>query len=316
MNARDTELLQKRLALARIIRERTRLLPAMAYQPHEVCRRGPRAGRPSGQILFHQSKHPARIVASGNGWGGTMAMGCEVDAWARGTNRWQVTPPPPTLTFWFAPLKAQFEALWMKLLKPKVFGPTVRKRRDDMGTFIEWTNGSRMYVGSYETSWKSFQGPEPDLVAFDEQPPVALWNEMQQRRRGSGMAKTRFICKATQTGGWSWMGDVIYKPWLERHKAEGLDEEASVLAQLDRYFWLWPFGGIHDNPFADEETIREYEERVWPSAKERKVRLYGGFESFAGDPVFDAAALEWYAAQQARWAEEYGGELAGFFSIA
>lgn len=307
--------LAKMAAARRIGLARAREYPAMLYEPHAVAThpRACRPGKPSGQLQFHEATQPVRLASPGNGWGGTMACGVEVDAWVRHTCRWQPTPEPPILSIWFCPKMAQFDALRLRLLEPKVFGRRARWRTDSIGNFFEWPNGSRMYVGSYNTSWTQFEGIEPDLVVFDEQPPPALWREMQQRRRGQGIRKCRFIGKATQTKGWSWMADTIYEEWLAYHRERGLTESEAMDAQLHPYYWVWPMGGIHDNPHVDEETVVEYEERSWPSEKERKVRLRGGFESFHGDAVFDEEAVAWFADQQERWDETLGAGRHGFF---
>jgi hypothetical protein len=275
------------------------LAPANWYRPHSVVTRAPtlptdamfnRAGMPSGQLQFHKSLHPARIVASGNGWGGTTAMACEVDAWCRGTNRWQITPKPPVQVIWFCPMYKQFEILREQLVS-FAFGQVPKFFASGPKLGFKWPNGSQVFLGSYDTSWTHFQGIQPHLIAFDEQPPPALWREMRQRRR-SRSRLTRFICKATQTEGWSWMGVEIYNAWLEHHKQLGLDEDQAMQQQLHPFFFVWPKGGIHDNPDVSDEICREKEIEAWPSKRERKVRLYGGFENWSGDCVFDEEGMD------------------------
>ena len=266
--------------------------PAEFYTPHHTCARGPRAGLPSGQLQFHQSPHMIRVVAAGNGWGGTMALACEIDAWCRHTNRWQQTPKGPIIGLWFAEKYAQFEIL-MENLGPKTLGPRVQRRQSSLGTtFLEWPDGSKMYLGSYDSDWTSFQGIEPNLVVFDEVPPIKLWREMMQRRRGSRAC--RYVCKATQTDPTQqWMREEIYIPWLQHHAKQGLTEEQAMVVQNDPRLWVWPRGGIHDNPAASDDDIRNYELNPWSGPQERQVRLFGGFVNFTASPVFDPAALEW-----------------------
>jgi hypothetical protein len=71
-----------------------------------------------------------------------------------------------------------------------------------------------------------------------------------------------------------------------------------VVEQRHPYLWVWPLGGIHSNPGCDEQDVAEYEARVWRNAKERKVRLFGGFLSLVGDPVFQEEDLAYLKAQR------------------
>jgi hypothetical protein len=311
---------REQVRLAEALHKRARLTPAATYRPHSITHRSPsrpedaaydRKGRPSGQLQFHQSKHPVRIAAPGNGWGGTFAMAAEVDAWVRHTHRWQHTPDGPLQVIWFCPLYKQF-ALLREQLTTHIFGSLPRFiQGGHNGPHFVWPDGSKMFLGSYDTSWDHMQGIEPHLIAFDEQPPPALWREMQQRRRSSERL-TRYICKATQTKGWGWMGEDIYRPWREYHIERGVtDEEEMMDQQLHPYYWLWPRGGIHDNPYVADEVIVEHEERAWPSKLERKVRLYGGFESFDSHCIFDGDALDWLRVRAKELDVEIGGSIRG-----
>jgi hypothetical protein len=179
---------------------------------------------------------------------------------------------------------------------------------------FRWPDGSHLYLGSYDTSWKQYQGIEPHLVIFDEQPPPALWREMRQRRR-SAKRLTRFICKATQTEGWSWMAEEIYVAWLKFHQDLGLDEEQAMAQQRHAFFWVWPRGGIHDNPAVSETTLREKEEEAWPTPRERKVRLYGGFERWHAHCVFDQDGLDWQRMRAAQLEKELGPAIEGMFVL-
>jgi len=306
----DLQLARQQLAFAQRLRQHDRLYPSERYEPHAWTERGPRAGRQSGQAQFHEAERPIRVMAPGNGWGGTTALGAEVDAWARGTQRWRPTPPPPVRMVWFCPEFRQFDIVRWNL-EQFCIGYTPRFVTGGFGgpRYI-WPNGSTLYLCSYDRSWTHIQGIELDLAAFDEQPPIMLWREMMQRRRG--IRKCEYICKATQTKGYSWMATELYEPWKEHHQQRGvMDEERMVLEQLHPDMWVWPFGGCHDNPALDAQDIEWYETRRWSSAKERKVRLFGGFESWTGDAVFDQDALDWMRAMQGRWDEEFGAGRSG-----
>lgn len=248
-------------------------------------------------------------MAPGNGWGGTTAMGAEVDAWMRHTNRWQPTPSHRIRAIWFCPKRAQFE-LVRQNLEEWCIGTVPRFLTSGLeGPRYVWPGGDTLYLGSYESGWKGFQGIELDLVAFDEQPPLPLWKEMMMRRRG--MRQTKYICKATQTEGISWMAKEIYEPWLTFHAERGIDEERAMQEQRHPTIWCWPAGGPHDNPALSDDDIRWYEAQRFSSANERHVRLFGGFRSFVTNPVFDEAGLEWLRSMQDEWEIAYGAAREG-----
>lgn len=312
--SREADLAAKQLALYRQLEIRARICPSDRYAPHHTVASSPvdpalaaydRIGRPSGQRQFHESTHPVRLMAPGNGWGGTSAMGMEIDAWMRHTQRWQETPPWPIVAVWFCRLHAQFDIQRESILIAKCFGKIPQWKPTGFGgpRFV-WPDGGTLYIGSYDTDWTKYEGIELDLVAFDEQPPVKLWGEMMMRRRGA--KKTRYICKATQTQGWSWMANDIYLPWKQYHADRGLDEEEAMVRQLHPNWWVWPTGGCHDNPALSREDRIWYEEQIWPSARERKVRLFGGFESFLGDCIFDLDAIDRLEARARDLAIEIG----------
>lgn len=291
--------LARKIELARELGEIRRLYPALNYSPHHTCTRGPFTGKPSGQLQFHQSAHMQRVVASGNGWGGTMALGCEVDAWMRHTNRWQITPDWPCLAVWFCKEFRQIHLLLQDMLIPACFGPTVKV---DSGGFggpkIIWPDGGTLYLCSYDRPWTHIEGIQVDLFVFDEPPLRRLWQATEERHRGSRAC--RYICKATQMYADNedpWMADGIYRPWLDYHRALGMDEEQAIVAQRHPKLWVWPRGGKHDNPAVTDEQIAMHEARTYPSALERKIRMFGGFESLNDSPVFDAEALDWMESQ-------------------
>lgn len=296
------------------IDQRRKALPADFYEPHKLSTRGPRAGMSSGQWQCHNSLHPIRVAAPGNGWGGTVMMGYEVDAWCRHTNRWQITPAGPVQCVWFCPEFRQL-ALMMAELRENCFGPIpVMKESGFGGPHMEWPDKSKLFFASYDRSWSHLQGIPLDLALFDEEPPVQLWREMLQRRRTK--RKTKFMCKATQTMSDGWMGgDELYGKWLEFHAARGLTEDQAMDAQLHGDIWCWPKGGIMDNPGADQADVDWYLNRTWPSDKERNVRLYGGFQSWAGDPVFDPAGVERLRQRMEELGREFGPGLVGSFEI-
>lgn len=291
----------ERLAVREQLQQWVALAPGDAYEPHGLTTRAPqnaqdrliydRRGKPSGQLQFHQATHAIRVCAPGNGWGGTTAMAAEVDAWCRHTNRWQKTPSEPVQCIWFCPIYKQFDMLLPNLIDV-AFGRVPRLKSGHGGHHLVWPDDSKLHLASYDTSWGHLQGIEPHLIAFDEQPPKPLWREMMQRRRGKRRA--RFICKATQTKGWGWMATDLYIKWKKHHEEQGITEEERMMElQLHPTIWCWPRGGIHDNSHMSAEDDAWYEQQSWASEKERKVRLYGGFEQWSGDCIFEDAVIDW-----------------------
>jgi hypothetical protein len=279
---------------------------------------GYRPGKPgvpdadNGQLQFHRARHTVRFMPVGNGWGKTHAVCVEYNAWARHTNRWQKTPPWPVKMVHFPKQETQWELIWPEMYR-KIFGPEVIVLDD--GKHFTWPDGSTLTIGLADTvtAWKKYQGIEADLIGLDEHKPWGLWRELTARKRG--MRDTRYIIGATQTEGITWMKEAWYDPWLAHHTEAGLSEEQAMRAQTHPQVWCWPRGGIHDNPVATDDQIAWQRSQTWTSEKEKKVRLYGGFESWIGDGVFDEDALAELRAWCESAAEKYGEERTGCLEI-
>jgi hypothetical protein len=292
---------EERIAIARVLfgNERNKirtLTPAEFYEPHHTCPAdSPRAGLQSGQLQFHQAPHKVRGMAPSNGWGGTMALGCEVDAWMRHTNRWQQTPRAedgPLTILWYCKKYEQFEILRTDLLEPKCFGTYAKLGTSKFGApQYQWPTGSVMHIGSYEGAVLQFEGIEPDAIVFDEPPPRGLYDTMMVRLRTSRPFSGKCWWKGTQREGWTWMADEIYLKWLDFHRKLGMDEERAMIEQRMEWLWLWPRGSIWDNPHLTPDYRRFLMSQNFRGPKEKKVVTEGGFESFTGDPVFDADAV-------------------------
>lgn len=270
------------------------LTPGDWYEPHHTCPpESPRAGRPSGQLQFHLSRHKVRIMAPSNGWGGSRAMACEVDNWARHLSRWGSTPDGPLTMMWFCPKYDQFEILRKDLYEPKCWGAIAKFGASKFGSpQYQWPDGTVLHVGSYEAGWDGFEGVEPDMICFDEPPPKKLWDTLMVRLRTSRPHSGRACCKATQIKGWTWMAEELYLPWLDLHRKRGMDEEAAMVAQLDADYWVWPKGSVWDNPYLEPDYRRFLLRQRFSGPTERRVRTEGGFASFTSDPVFDHEAID------------------------
>lgn len=269
---------RQRLVAKAILQQYRYSRPCDDYTPHD-----------QGQLQFHQSTHTIRGLFPGNGFGKTTAVGAECHNWCIHSNRWQKTPPWPVQVVWFCQDFQQFGKL-RDQIERDIIGSTARWRETTDGKFYQYPDGSRWFIASADRSWTFFQGTNPDLIVFDEQPPLKLWREAAMRRRGK--RKTRYAVSATATQGISWMADTIWAPWKKLYEDLGLSHETALFEQPHRDIWVWDEGGIEDNPGADEEDVRWYKAQEWSSEKEKKVRLRGGFEDWTGDSVFDEFSIE------------------------
>lgn len=301
----ELELARARLALARSVRARRAAIPSEWYVPSVPTKDRPYAN----QRGFHEAPHAIRLLVPGNGWGKTTAMGAEAQAWAMHTNEFQPTPSWPLLMLWFCKLRDQFELVRVQL-RETIIGSSARWVDD---SFV-WPDGSRLWIGSADrsTDWRKWQGVPADLILFDEQPPRSLWREMTMRRRGK--RKTRLVIGATATEGESWMEGELYRPWLQHHQDQGLDEDRALFAQTHERIWVWSRGGIEDNPGADDEDIAWYDYSTsLMHPKERQVRRRGGFATWVGDGVFDSEAMEVLEQLAQSANEKRGGSMLGMF---
>lgn len=277
--ARDLRDIGEALAL---IDECIRRAPYRAYRPSDMADGGNR-----GQLQFHRSTHPVRLLVPGNGWGKSMAMGIEAAWWLDHAHPYRATPRHPIIALWIATEFRQFEMQSKGLLEAKCFARGWKWNENK--SRYTWPDGSSLYVASADRDWTYLQGVPVDLVCFDEEPPLKLWRELRQRRRAD--RQTEFVIGATATRGESWMEQELYRPWLEHHKALGLDEAAAMKAQQHPRIYVHPRGGIEDNPGARTDDVAWYDEARWSSEAERRVRRHGGFGRFGGTSVFDDQAV-------------------------
>ena len=247
---------------------------------------------PHGQRQFHAAPHIIRLLAPGNGWGKSCALAVEIAYWVGHCHPFQATPDWPVQVFLvirkfgqWDKVRAAWEQWWPA-------GWTYNVQRQT----YTWPDGSRVHLVSDETTWSSEQGSNPDLIVIDETCPASLWSELRMRRRGK--RQTRYCIGATQTEGLTWMYSELFLPWLEAHKAAGYSVEEALHKQIHRYpgmstpgIFVWHVGGVESNPTASAEDVAFYQSARFASEAERRVRLGGGFEDFAGTPVFAQAML-------------------------
>ena len=270
-------------ALAEMLAHR----PSDAYVPGVPKRFPNEADR--YQLQFHRSLHTVRCLVLGNGAGKTTVAGIECDWWCQGDHPHQVgIPKGPKQIVWVC-MKFQQMKLLREQLERKCFTRGWKYNENDHE--YKWPNGSTITIFSNDGDWEGIQGLNPDLVVIDEECDPRLWRELTMRRRGD--KKTRFVISATATKGKRWMFSDLYKPWLDHHTAQGMTEDQAMRVQNHRDYWVWPKGGLLDNPANSEEDLRWYETALaFASPQEKQARLRGGFIDLSQSPVFDLASID------------------------
>lgn len=267
--------------------------PWKLYKPH-----------PNFQQQFHASKHTVRCLFPGNRGGKTTAAAMEA--------QWQAGRKADSIILWITTQFRTFEMLRPQL-EAEIFGPDAKYNAQDY-TYT-WPNGSTMWVIPRERDWSFVQGINPDLVCVDEECPIALWREL--RSRGFGRNNTRYVIAATATNmAGSWMEKEIYLTWLELHTEKGLSERQAMDQQLHPEMFVWPRGGIADNPSMTPEKVAKFKALTWSSDKEKKVRDEGGFETSVGDAVFDWQTMETLRTKQATDQSTHGDGVCGALDLA
>lgn len=259
--------------------------PSDLYVPGSADRYPDEADR--YQLQFHRSTHIYRLLVLGNGAGKSTTAGVEADLWLQHKHPYQPTPTWPIQAIWICQKFQQFDEQ-----RPQFENRCLTAGFDwnDTDHRYTWPNGSTMTVFSDEGNWKGAQGIPADIVFVDEECNPRLWLELRMRRRGD--KKTRYVISATATQGKRWMYKDIYVPWLQHHVDQGLAEEQAMRMQSHKRYWVWPRGGILDNPGCTEEDEEEYKESVrnLPPA-EQAARLRGGFHDFNASAVFNQEAV-------------------------
>lgn len=261
----------------------------------------PVAEEDNGQLQFHKSQHIIRVLVPGNGWGKTATLAVEADWCGAGDKHYDAElPRRRRAMIWVCQKHQQWE-----IMRPDIerwWPPSVVATWVGQPSFrYKWPDGSTLHIVTSETDWITLQGIQPDRVFIDESIPVSLWREFIKRRRGA--TRTRYCIGATATQGLDWTYTELYLPWRQYHERAGISDEREMMRQqLHRFddpalaetpgIWCWPRGSHSDNPTATKETWAFYKQTTGGSQAEREVRLYGGFRSFSGTPVFDLDNLE------------------------
>lgn len=242
------------------------------------------------QLQFHKSRHIVRAMFVGNGAGKTTAAAIEADYWLQRTHPYQpeVNLAMSCQVVWLAPSFMQLDMIRGQL---ETYCLSAGWRwHADTHTYYWKSCRSRMTIISDEGDWKRVQGIPIDLCIIDEECESKKWRELLMRRRGR--SRTRYVIPATATNGKQWMYHEVYEPWRKYHADLGIQIERAMYEQRHPRLWVWPKGGIADNPGAAPDDLRNYEDVLaLASPAEREVRLHGGFQDFNVSPVFDTDAL-------------------------
>ncbi len=278
-------------------------LPVCPFRlPRKVERWRPILTNPGRIVrsITPEGRHPTTCLRVDNALGlfvardfivthNSTVMAHDFNQMATHSNRYRQVQVGPVLGVWFGKLKDQIEIIREQIHR-EVFGTTVKKMAS--GEFI-WPDGSRLLTAAANDvrSWQKWQGINPDWIGFDETPPRSLWREAMWRRRGK--KSTMYVLGATQTEGITWAHADLFIPWRDHHAKDGIDPQRAQHVQSHPDIWLWFEGGAQDNPGNSAEQIA-FLKRQSASLppKMAKVRLYGGFESWVGDPYFNEAAIE------------------------
>jgi hypothetical protein len=240
------------------------------------------------QLQFHKAQHIIRAMFPGNGAGKTTVAGIEANWWLQHCHPYQQVPAWPISVIWVCLKFQQMDIQRLQLEETCLQAGWTYNGQNHRYT---WPNKSSLWIISSDGDWGSIQGVAADLVVIDEECDGRLWAELTMRRRGK--KKTRYVISATATKGKRWMYHRIYAPWEKHHTSQGLTEQQAVHVQNHGTRWVWPYGGIEDNPGASGGDLAWYEgELAMASAAERQVRLRGGFQDFNAAPVFDLEVIE------------------------
>ena len=135
-------------------------------------------------------------------------------------------------------------------------------------------NGSIINFKSCESGRDAFMGADVDLLAFDEVPDAAVYEECRIRigagRRLITRGAATILPPAGQRGGVSWMFKAKAQPWLGRGVNTDERNEHPDSKDLDIFT-----AGLRDNPTILAEDIAVVESIFAPGTPEHRIRVMG-----------------------------------------
>lgn len=229
------------------------------YVPHEK------------QMIFHFSEMKEKLFIGGNRSGKTVANVCECI--------WRVTkthPYRPDLNSIAEPIRGRFVTVSFVDGLLKIVLPLFKKwlpkkylingswdksyKKDERTLYL--ANGSFIEFMSYDQEVEKFAGTSRHFVAFDEEPPMAVWEECLLR-----LADTYgdWWISMTPVEGLTWIYEEIYVPHKDGERPGTLVLEVN----------------IKENPHVSEQA-REYILGNIRDKGRRAAREEGKFEEYSG----------------------------------
>ena len=179
------------------------------------------------QDTFHRGKFQIRVASGGNRSGKSTAGINEDVAYALGYRPWLAPTDPDYKVPVRVPNKGlicgeSFQEQVKKVILPKLLGdpekgvpgaiPTnllaeVKRNPQGVITYIRLTNGSEIFLQSYDQDVDLFESADYDWVHFDEPPPRSIWVAVQR-----GLTDRMAPCWLTMTPlKEPWLYDEVYK---------------------------------------------------------------------------------------------------------
>lgn len=188
---------------------------------------GTTVGPHKKQDTFHRGKFQIRVASGGNRSGKSTAGINEDVAHALGYRPWLLPTDPDYKVSVRVPNKGlicgeSFQEQVKKVILPKLLGdpekgvpgaiPTnlladVKRNPQGVITYIRLTNGSEIFLQSYDQDVDLFESADYDWVHFDEPPPRSIWVAVQR-----GLTDRMAPCWLTMTPlKEPWLYDEVYK---------------------------------------------------------------------------------------------------------
>lgn len=229
------------------------------YQPHPK------------QQIFHLSMMKEKLFIGGNRSGKTVANVCECI--------WRLTkthPFRPDLNAIPEPVRGRFVTVsftegLLKIVLP-LFKKWLPKKYLIQGSFeksysnsertLRLTNGAFIEFMTYEQDVEKFAGTSRHFIAFDEEPPMHIWEECILR-----IVDTYgdWWISMTPVEGLTWIYEEIYEPWKDGDRPKTLVLEVN----------------IKENPHIKEEAREAILGNI-RNQESRKAREEGRFEENGG----------------------------------
>jgi phage terminase large subunit-like protein len=229
----------------------------LAYKPHFK------------QEMFHRSEKKVRLYIGGNRSGKTVGGTCEDIWYLKGEHPYKPVPPPPVRG---RIVCVDFNQGIQQIIVPKLkqwlppsllIGGSWDRSYDSQSKVLTLSNGSTCELMTYEQKLDSFAGTSRHFMHFDEEPPLAIFNECSMR-----LMDTNGDAWLTMTpvNGMTWVYDNLFEPVA----IQGVDDPDTDVIIVD----------VHENPYLSPDAIERTLKALDPD--ERRAREKGQFVSLGG----------------------------------